>query len=102
MAEIKAVVQIFEGCPLEELSVPDLSEREKRLAEDIYKAYFEAMQWEVLVLINDTGGAAKNRGSAVDALILSHFLSTAGAFGEGCVVLKAVTANEFVQYNRHA
>ena len=50
------------------------------------------------MLRNDTRSAIKHSGGAIDAPILPQLIKTAGALGEGCVLLKAVMTKEFVQY----
>lgn len=56
MADIEAVVQIFERYALEKPFIPDLSEDEKTLFDGTH-THLETVQWKVLVLVNDTGNA---------------------------------------------
>ena len=58
--------------------------------------YLKAMQWRTLVLENNTGSAVKHRDGTINASVCSRLLNTGGTHREGRVLLKPITADEFI------
>jgi len=55
VANVKAVIQVVERRPLKKSAIPDLIEHEIRAPKGGARSYLKAMQWGVLVLMNNAG-----------------------------------------------
>ena len=99
VANVEAVVQVVERCPLKKSIVPNLNRREKHSpVSEGRGSYLKAMQWDIFMPRNNTRSTMRFLSSAVDAPIRSQLLKTVGTLGEGQVFLKAVATEELVQY----
>lgn len=97
MTKIKTVSQVVKGCPLEEPSIPDLTEHKKGFPEKV-RTYLKAVQGDALMLTNDTRSTVNRWNGAVDASVCSWLLKAVGALRGGQMFLKAFTTEKFVQY----